>query len=336
MAVKLSQLDFQKLTRIVANLPEFGTERDRRRLVSGALEGVPKSDIILARLDLSGAPMLAAIEAIRFLASFGQVAYGKEALGVFLNYIQPFIGGEDVTFIATLFATYPLDAPAIPDLPLDRWRGTESPKDIYEKIIGEDTLRHINVLERALEAARAVVHLRVTKQSGQQAFGTGFLITPDLLMTNNHVISSPYEAAATEYSFNYQLGRDGKLLDIVPAHAMPGNLFHTNPDLDYTVLPLVDEPGNTFGCLRLKATIARLDDRVTIIQHPGGHLKKISMQNNFVVYADSRVVQYTTSTLPGSSGSPVLNDDDFEVMAIHHSGGILEKHAPGIHSRLRG
>jgi V8-like Glu-specific endopeptidase len=46
------------------------------------------------------------------------------------------------------------------------------------------------------------------------------------------------------------------------------------------------------------------------------------MQNNFVAYADANVVQYTTSTLPGSSGSPVF-DDDFQVIAIHHSGGML-------------
>jgi V8-like Glu-specific endopeptidase len=103
----------------------------------------------------------------------------------------------------------------------------------------------------------------------------------------------------------------------------------------------------------------RRDDRVAIIQHPGGHLKKISMQNNFVAYADANVVQYTTSTLPGSSGSPVF-DDDFQVIAIHHSGGRLlepgtkqrylrnagtsmiavlndmKSNAPGIYTRLKG
>jgi V8-like Glu-specific endopeptidase len=99
------------------------------------------------------------------------------------------------------------------------------------------------------------------------------------------------------------------------------------------------------------------DSRVSIIQHPGGHFKKISLQNNFVEYIDRRTTQYTTSTEPGSSGSPVF-DDDFNVVAIHHSGGMLmepatgrrylrnagssmaavledlKHHAPGIHDRL--
>ena len=59
------------------------------------------------------------------------------------------------------------------------------------------------------------------------------------------------------------------------------------------------------------------DQRVVIIQHPGGFLKKISMQNSLVAAADDHIVQYYTSTQAGSSGSPVF-DDDFGVVAIHH------------------
>jgi V8-like Glu-specific endopeptidase len=58
------------------------------------------------------------------------------------------------------------------------------------------------------------------------------------------------------------------------------------------------------------------DQRVNIIQHPGGHYKKIAMQKNFAAYADARDVYYMTSTEPGSSGSPVF-DNDFVVVAIH-------------------
>ena len=73
----------------------------------------------------------------------------------------------------------------------------------------------------------------------------------------------------------------------------------------------------------------RADERVAIVQHPGGHLKKISLQHNFVVFADRSRVQYTTATEPGSSGSPVL-DDECAVVAVHHSGGILSDEAtPG-------
>ena len=316
MSVQLDKSDFNRLARIVQNLSDFANVRDRRRLVVGALEGVPKTDVILGRLDLDGAPMGVSVEVVRSLSQFGRVAYGKEALGVFLNYIQPSTGDEDSDFILGLFQKYPLDTPASPSRLIDRWRGTDSLVDVQEQIIGEDTLRHIYILNLALEAEKAVVHLRTPN-----GMGTGFAIAPNLLMTNNHVIASLETAEQTEYTFNYQLDINGKECQIQTVQALPGGAFYTNAELDYTVVTLKDAPN--FGKpLILKNQQMRQDDRVAIIQHPGGHLKKISMQNNFVAYADNKVVQYTTSTLPGSSGSPVF-DNEFKVVAIHHSGGML-------------
>src|SRR5262249_56211018 len=95
----------------------------------------------------------------------------------------------------------------------------------------------------------------------------------------------------------------------VPARiqgARTGGVFHTSAELDLTVLEL-DAPAAEFQPLTMRSRRVLRDERVTIIQHPGGHYKKISMQNNFVAYADDRVVQYTTSTEPGSSGSPVFD-----------------------------
>jgi V8-like Glu-specific endopeptidase len=322
VTVQLSQPDFQRLTRIVQNLPDFANVRDRRRLVAGALEGVHQTNIILARLDLDGSPMSVSVEVVRFLSQFGQVAYGKEALSVFLNYIQPFTGDEDSNFILDIFQNYPLDVPASPSRLIDRWRGTTSLADVQEKIIGENTLRHIYILNLAVETAKAVVHLRVPKGAG-----TGFMIAPDLLMTNNHVIASWEQAEKTEYTFNYQLDSNGKECPTHTVQVLPGGKFYTNSELDYTLVSLKDVPD--FGApLVLTSKQMRRDDRVAIIQHPGGHLKKISMQNNFVAYADANIVQYTTSTEPGSSGSPVF-DDDFQVVAIHHSGGMLVEPSTG-------
>jgi hypothetical protein len=103
------------LTRIVQNLPEFAKESVRRDLVKGAFGGDPKADVILARLDLEGTPMSVSVRVVSFLSQFGQVAYGKEALGVFLNYIQDFTGdSEDKDFILEVFQKYPLDVPVSP------------------------------------------------------------------------------------------------------------------------------------------------------------------------------------------------------------------------------
>ncbi len=142
-----------------------------------------------------------------------------------------------------------------------------------------------------------------------------------LRATNNHVIESQEIVSKSDFSFNYELDINGKKCPTQTVGTLQNGNFYTNEELDFTVVTLKDVPN--FGKLLVfKSKLVRRDDRVAIIQHPGGHLKKISMQNNFVAYADNQVLQYTTSTEPGSSGSPVF-DDDFQVVGIHHSGGML-------------
>jgi S1-C subfamily serine protease len=323
MTIKLKQEDFRRLVEILQAHPDFKSARDRRKLVEGALEGSSRADSILAGLDLEGAPRVAAVEVVKTLADFGQVAYGKEALGIFLNYLQGIAGDEQADFLADVFAAYPLnDVAAIRQQPIGHWRGTESPQDVREKIVGENTLRDVSVLELALDAAQAVI--RVGLPGGA---GSGFMIASDLVMTNNHVIATSEDAARAEFTFNYQLDRAGKVRDPVTVDALSDGIFCTSSLLDYTVVQ-VREPPNFGAPLKLRPALVRRDERVSIIQHPGGHFKKISMQNNFVAYADRQMVQYTTSTLPGSSGAPVF-DDDFQVVGIHREGGVLQEPGSG-------
>lgn len=316
MTVQLSKPDFQRLTRIIQNLPDFANVRDRRRLLIGVFEGTPQANTILGRLDLEGTPMNVSVEVVKFLCQFGRVAYDKEALAVFLNHIQLFTGDEDKDFIVELFQNYPLDVPASASRVINNWKGIDNTADIKEKIIGENTLRDIYILNLALEASKAVVRIDTS-----EGLGTGFMIAPDLLMTNNHVIKTQEIAQKSDFSFNYQLDINGKECPTQTIGAFADGVFYTNEELDFTVVNLKNVPN--FGkSLILNSKLMRPDDRVAIIQHPGGHLKKISIQNNFVAYADNKVLQYTTSTEPGSSGSPVF-DDNFQVIGIHHSGGML-------------
>jgi V8-like Glu-specific endopeptidase len=320
MAVRLSSTDFQELVAVIEKDDNFRSVTGRIRLVTGALEGSPRAGDILSQLDLDGTPRGVAVEVIRRLSNFGRVTADKEALGIFLNYLLFFKGeeDEDAAFIRGLLETYQLDRPIVASQGMDEWRGGDTHASVHEKVIGEDTLRHVHILELALEAAKAVVHVGIPGGAG-----SGFMIAPDLLITNHHVIDSEHTAAATTFTFDYELDRDGRQKPTTAASARADGLFHTNGDLDYTVVQLADAP--RFGDpLKLKPVAVRRDQRVSIIQHPGGHYKKISIQNNFVAYADHRVVQYTTSTMPGSSGSPVF-DNEFQVVAIHHSGGMLQE-----------
>jgi hypothetical protein len=249
---------------------------------------------------------------VKELVAFGEITPGKPALSALLEVIREDVGVDVKVRLDELLQQIRQE------LKKQQPISEELNKQELSSGISRPPVHTLDIyiLKLAFEAAKAVVHLRLPEVSG-----TGFMIASELLMTNNHIISSREQAEQSEYTFNYQLDIDGKECSTHTVRALPGGVFYTNAELDYTIVSLKDAP--SFGKpLILKSKQVRRDDRVAIIQHPGGHLKKISMQNNFVAYADTKVMQYTRSTLPGSAGSPVL-DDEFDVVAIHHSGGML-------------
>ena len=64
---------------------------------------------------------------------------------------------------------------------------------------------------------------------------------------------------------------------------------------------------------------AIVGDFVTIIQHPGGEKKQVALRENRIVDILESFLHYQTDTEPGSSGSPVFNDQ-WEIVALHHAG----------------
>ena len=94
------------------------------------------------------------------------------------------------------------------------------------------------------------------------------------------------------------------------------------------VLEVIDEPEKEWGYLPLAPRDIKSGQRVNIIQHPNGAPKKISMQNNLVEYVGGNVLQYVTSTNPGSSGAPIF-DDEWRVVGLHHAGGNIKEPTTG-------
>jgi hypothetical protein len=330
MAIQLSPCEYDRLVDILSEHGEWQSARSRIDFMADVFAGSPRKADILRQLDLDGAPRGTAVRVIERLTTFGQDAPGRESLGVLINKLIAYLGGGDnADFLRNMlagdqFTTQPVAARGIAG-----WRGRETEQGVAERIIGENTLRDIYILEVLLDLSRAVVRV-----SGPRSVGTGFLIASDLLMTNHHVIGGGEEVSTCEFQFNYQLDRHQIERPVQTARALGGGLFRTSPmapynatadELDYTVVQLADVPEKLVP-LTLKPAAVNRDSRVTIIQHAGASYKKISLQNNFVEYVDEHVVQYTTSTEPGSSGSPVLNDD-LEVVAIHHAGGNLSEPA---------
>jgi V8-like Glu-specific endopeptidase len=322
--VTLEHKDLMNLVMMLEQLDAMQEVSTRRAALRQA--GLQK---LLPNIQLAGDANTFVTSTVSYLATFGRITYDNEALGQFLNAMKLKVGVEQQQSLDQLLLKYKMMEPIAPVPPASEWKSTNTDKEVLEKIFGENTLRPIAFLARGLEVSRSVTYVSVTS-GGQRWSGTGFMVTPKLAMTNNHVISDAGQLPGVVVRFNYQqdmLGRDQETKDYAAA---PKGLFHTKKALDYTVFEVQGDPGKkeAWANLPLKPCNLSPGERINIIQHPGGQPKQISMLNNMVEYVGGDVLQYVTSTLPGSSGSPIFNDR-WQVVGLHHAGGLIAEPTTG-------
>lgn len=196
-----------------------------------------------------------------------------------------------------------------------------------ERLFHKSDLMSVNYLEVGTQAARSVGRIRIqTSHRSIAGYGTGFMVSPRLLLTNNHVLPSHQIASFSQVEFNFQDGMDGQPLLSVVFHLEPDAFFITDEDLDYTLVAVRDRGRNgfnlgSFGWHRLIEEEGKVivGEYVSIIQHPGGEPKQLALRENQLIDVLPNFLHYQTDTAPGSSGSPVFNDQ-WEVVALHHSG----------------
>jgi endonuclease G len=196
---------------------------------------------------------------------------------------------------------------------------------VVEAVLGDRDFLPARWLREGAAAADAVG--RVRTPSG---FGTGFLVTPWLLMTNNHVLANESMAEQSTVTFRYIADGDEAVSGAQKHQLEPARCFVTSPvdELDVTLVAVAPSkdgrpPGDTFGFLPAKAGAGKIliGRPVNVLQHPEGRTAEVAFRNNLLLSIESETrVTYGTDTEPGSSGSPVLNDD-WEVVALHHAGG---------------
>ena len=196
-----------------------------------------------------------------------------------------------------------------------------------ERIINQSDLFPIAHLQAGLDVGKAVCRISIRSQSGQlQSYGTGFLVAPNLLLTNNHVLETAEAAMYAVAEFNYEDDVNFMPLEIISFRLDPEALFITDEALDFTLVAVEESnlhgiPLAGFGYLPLLPKPGKIleGEYVTIIQHPNGGPKAITIRENEVKFISSDFVHYVSDTEPGSSGSPVFNDQ-WVVVALHHAG----------------
>lgn len=212
-------------------------------------------------------------------------------------------------------------------------RENTSFKVAVERINDVNDFVDVIKLQRILEISQSVCRIL---RNGKPV-GTGFLVSENILVTNNHVINSVQACTDITIQFNYEFNIDGKILET--------KSFFLDPDAFFITSSLEIEPGNELSGLDFtlvgienineqKQRIADIPslyldrnlgkiikgETCIIIQHPNGLPKKTTLNNNSFFSETENLLIYETDTLPGSSGSLVLGLGTTEVIALHQRG----------------
>jgi endonuclease G, mitochondrial len=196
-------------------------------------------------------------------------------------------------------------------------------KAILETIVLGNDLLGVGYLEGGVAAAQAVGRINVRDDRRRlQGYGTGSLVMRGLLLTNHHVLPDAATAGYSLVEFNYQDGTDGRPRPAVGFDLDPDRFFIADEELDFALVAVKAQPGELdgFGFNELVGEEGKaiVGDYVTIIQHPRGDKKMVALRENRVVDVLDEFLHYETDTEPGSSGSPVFNDQ-WEIVALHHA-----------------
>ena len=205
----------------------------------------------------------------------------------------------------------PVEAPTAPPIVLV---GDVRSRVVLERLLGDNDLIEVAFLEAGYRAARSVGRVDVRSNGRHLGFGTGSLVSPRLLLTNNHVLETEVDAADSRVEFDYQVDPEGVPLPSVSFALDPAAFFITDPELDYTLVAVAERTGARelaeFGCNPLIGAEGKVlrGEKVNIIQHPGGEPKQLALRENRIVDLLEHFIHYQTDTAPGSSGSPVFSD----------------------------
>jgi hypothetical protein len=171
------------------------------------------------------------------------------------------------------------------------------------------------------QSAKAVVRLRVAR-----SIATGSFISPTgLLLTNNHVLGNsvcPTEGCYVSVTFDWQAGapyQTPRIYFAVPKAVDVGLDMAVVQFYEYQGGPMIDTPDYLGFQSRQPASL--VGTHVTVVGHPEGYLKKWA--DGLVLDTSGDWIKSTAYTLPGDSGSPILNDAG-QIVGLNHRGPTTE------------
>jgi V8-like Glu-specific endopeptidase len=205
--------------------------------------------------------------------------------------------------------------------------------ELLKRVVGSDIMSLIIFMERLASISNRVCRIVVGRERAPR--GTGFLVGPDLLMTAAHVFDD-VEASSLGFIFNNIVLNGGLTSnqEISCGLAKEWEFDRGRPkgppspnDIDYVIVRLDQKIGDEVvkgtnskrGFIGLPSNPTALDEGIVlnVVQYPAA--EQISFASGRILKEDPEIrnrVFYTASTLDGSSGAPVF-DDQLGLVALH-------------------
>jgi V8-like Glu-specific endopeptidase len=217
----------------------------------------------------------------------------------------------------------------------------------------------VKVRSRLAEIEAQVCRVEAASDAGR-SYGTGFLVAPDVVMTNYHVVQPVIEKAPgadpkkVVLRFDYKRAASGDDIN-------PGQVFHLDDDwlvdqsppspvdlqaepksgvpatteLDYALLRLDTDAGNRavganappgsprrgWIAVSARADVFPVDSPMFIVQHPDAEPMQLALDLEAVIKVNDNGTRVQYRTNTlGGSSGSPCFNRDWELVALHHSG----------------
>jgi hypothetical protein len=179
------------------------------------------------------------------------------------------------------------------------------------------------------------IEARVCLVQTPKSAGTGFLVGPDLLLTNYHVVEGligggySFEDVVCEFDFNSataqprRVALSGGVKTSAPYSQsdLTGQGAPAEGELDYALLPLserVGEGARGFYTLDPVPRLLTLGDFVFVCQHAEAQALRLAMGTITDFPGKATRIRYDVTTGHGSSGSPCFSAE-LDPIGLHHA-----------------
>src|SRR5436309_3275736 len=197
-----------------------------------------------------------------------------------------------------------------------------------EKVFGAGQFKTVKWYQHGLDCCESIARIETSEGNSE---GTGWVCRADalfgngsdklLLVTNSHVVNAEggegalrFDKAAVRFEISGHVSRCSSIVWSSPIK-----------ECDATIVELDSLPPKVAGlslsdeALAMRPPTERAR-RLYIIGYAGGRGLSFSFDDNVMIACSDRRVHYRTPTEGGSSGSPVFNEDSWDVVALHHAG----------------